>query len=84
MKGIENYDRRRGWRGAITNTISNKNWRERISKYKLDPTLNWKLAEIISLNNEEIKFKVIDKKKSNLNGSLLKKILNGLFEKNPF
>ena len=72
-KGIENYDRRRGWRGAITNTISNKNWRERISKYKLDPTLNWKLAEIISLNNEEIKFKVIDKKKSNLNGSLLKK-----------
>ena len=37
-----------------------------VSKYKLDPTLNWSLAEIISLNNEEIKFKIIGKKKENI------------------
>ena len=34
--------------------------KKRISKYKLDPTLNWNFAEIISLNNEEIKFKIIE------------------------
>ena len=64
-KGIEDYDRRRGWRGPITNKINNKNWEKKIDQYKLDPTLNWELAEIISLNNNEIKFKTI--KKSNKN-----------------
>ena len=32
-----------------------------ISKYKLDPTLNWHCAEIISINNSEITFEIIDK-----------------------
>ena len=72
-KGIENYDRRRGWRGSITNTIKNKNWKKIISRYKLDPTLNWNLAEIISLNNEEISFKIINKK--NFFGTLVYKNL---------
>ncbi len=69
-KGIENYDKRRGWRGPITNKIKNKNWEKKISSYKLDPTLKWHLAEIISVNNEEINFKIIDKKKENFEGIL--------------
>ena len=60
-KGIEDYDRRRGWRGPITNKIKNKNWQKKISNLKLDPTLNWNLAEIISLDNNEIKFQLISK-----------------------
>jgi penicillin-binding protein 1A len=64
-KGIEDYDRRRGWRGPITNKLKNKNWKKIITQYKLDPTLNWHLAEIISLNDSEIKFKIIEKKKEN-------------------
>ena len=62
-KGIEAYDHRQGWRGPITNKIKNQNWLKKISKYKLDPTLNWHFAEITSLNNNEIRFKTIDKKK---------------------
>ena len=27
-KGIEDYDRRRGWRGPISNKIKNKNWKK--------------------------------------------------------
>jgi penicillin-binding protein 1A len=69
-KGIEAYDRRRGWRGSVTNKIKNKNWENAISKYKLDPTLNWFLAEITSLNNEEVRFQIIDKKKENVQGIL--------------
>ena len=70
-KGIEEYDRRRGWRGPITNKIKNKNWENIISQFKLDPTLNWNLAEIVSVNNENIKFKIIDKYKDNINHVLL-------------
>ena len=74
-KGIEDYDRRRGWRGPITNKINNMNWEKKISQYKLDPTLKWRLAEVISFNEEEITFKTIDRKKENINGKLkLKKI----------
>ena len=61
-KGIQEYDKRRGWRGPITNKIKNKNWEKKVAQFKLDPTLNWKLAEIIYLDNESIKFKVIQKK----------------------
>ena len=64
-KGIEQYDKRRGWRGPITNKLKDKNWKNKIDQYKLDPTLNWELAEIVSLNNYEIKFKTINKKKKN-------------------
>ncbi len=62
-KGIEDYDKRHGWRGPITNKIKNKNWKTITEKYKLDPTLNWEYAEIIEINNLEIKFKLLNKKK---------------------
>ena len=32
--GIEQYDRRRGWRGVITNTYKNKNWKKTIKNFK--------------------------------------------------
>ena len=69
-KGIEDYDRRRGWRGPITNKIKNKNWENKISKYKLDPTLNWYLAEVISIENNEIEFKTIEKNKRTFQNKL--------------
>ena len=71
-KGIEDYDRRKGWRGPITNKIRNKNWKVKVSQYKLDPTLNWKLAEIISLDDNYIDFKIINEKK-NFQGKLILK-----------
>ena len=74
-KGIEDYDRRRGWRGSITNKLTNKNWKKIISKYQLDPTLNWHLVEIISLENNEIKFKSIHDSKKNFAGILTYKNL---------
>jgi len=81
-KGIEDYDRRRGWRGPITNKNKNKNWEKKISQYKLDPTLNWHVAEIISLNEGDIGFNIIDKKKENIKGNLLKKNIKWSTPKN--
>ena len=47
---------------AVTNKIKNKNWKSTISQYKLDPTLNWHFAEIISLNDGQINFKILNEK----------------------
>ena len=69
-KGIEDYDRRQGWRGPLTNKIKNKNWKNVISQNKLDPTLNWYFAEIISLNDKEIEFKIVDENKKIITGIL--------------
>ena len=80
-KGIEDYDRRKGWRGAITNKIKNKNWEKTILQYKLDPTLNWEFAEITSLDNSKIQFKIIDKKKE-LKGNLFLKNIKWTVPKN--
>ncbi len=70
-KGIEDFDRRRGWRGPITNKIKNKNWIKTIKRYKLDPTLNWQIAEIISSSNNEIKFKTVNEDKAVVEGVIL-------------
>ncbi len=72
-KGIEDYDRRRGWRGPITNKLKDKNWKKKITQFKLDPTLKWRLAEITSLNDNEIKFNILDNNQNKLEQNLIYK-----------
>ena len=88
-KGIEEYDQRHGWRGPITNKLKDKKWKDKVKKFKLDPTLKWQFAEIIDLNNSEIKFKIINKKENNvfeilrlneLKWSLRKKLISDVYE----
>ncbi|MDC1151916.1 PBP1A family penicillin-binding protein [Pelagibacteraceae bacterium] len=83
-KGIEDYDRRHGWRGPITNKIKDKNWKNKLSKYKLDPTLNWQFAEIKEINNFEIKFNIINSNKKIVEGSLSAKNLKWTLSKKKF
>ena len=90
-KGIEEYDRRHGWRGPIANKLKNKNWENILSQYKLDPTLNWKIAEIQSVNDTEVKFKTFKNKaylsqdgvltKKEINWTLRKKKISQKFRK---
>ena len=58
-KGIEQYDKRQGWRGPITNKMKNKDWKKLVEKYKLDPTLNWKIASINEISDTEIRFDIL-------------------------
>ena len=60
--GIESYDRRHGWRGAILNTKSDPNWSKKLKEKKIDSSLNWSFAEIINVKKEEIVFKILNKK----------------------
>ncbi len=75
--GIEAYDKRHGWRGPITNKFDNPNWRDKIKNLKLDPTLNWKVAEILAVTDNEITFKTL----KNINGNLSFKKLNWITKK---
>ena len=71
-KGIESYDRRHGWRGAITNKIKDPKWEQRIKNFKIDPTLNWDFAEILKISLEGINFKTLSGTKGNINTQKLK------------
>ncbi len=73
-EGIEQYDRRHGWRGPITNKFKFKNWEKKINELKLDPTLNWEIAEIVDLDESQIKFKILKKKKKTIDILKLKNI----------
>ena len=64
--GIEAYDRRHGWRGAITNKIKNPNWEKIIKNLRIDPTLNWKKAEITGINEGGINFETFSGLKGNI------------------
>mgnify|MGYP007000047891 len=43
--GLIAYDRRKGWRGPVTNLKLVEEWHNKLGKkYKLENTINWKLA----------------------------------------
>ena len=75
-KGIEEYDKRHGWRGPITNKIKNSNWKKKLKSFKLDPTLNWEAAEIIEVNKLGLIFKTLTGDKGNLSLKNLKWVLS--------
>ena len=59
--GIEAYDKRKGWRGPITNVFQNKNWKEKIKNIKIDKTLKWEIAQITKVENTFSELKILDK-----------------------
>jgi len=60
-EGLESYDKRHGWRGPITNKIHDKNWINNLSEYKIDKSLNWKIAKVKEVNDFLIKLQTQDK-----------------------
>ena len=53
--GIENYDKRKGWRGPIKNvSLSNNNWKNSI-KNNLEKKIGWKIAKVIEVDYPNIK-----------------------------
>ena len=60
--GIESYDRRHGWRGAILNTKLDTNWKEKLREKKIDTSLKWNFAEITNVSDTEIVFEILNEK----------------------
>ena len=59
-EGLENYDRRHGWRGPITN-LNLVDWQKDIKEFIPDKSLNWKLAKVIDLNQLSLKIEIENK-----------------------
>ena len=75
--GIEAYDKRQGWRGPIANRINDKNWKKKINQYKIDPNLNWQIAELKKIENDYLVYKILNSKKEvKINNNSLKWIVN--------
>ena len=65
--GLIAYDRRKGWRGPISNIDYSKNWYENIEKkFKLEKSLGWEIAIIKEIN----KFSSIIETQNNLKGEI--------------
>ena len=61
-EGLQSYDRRHGWRGAIVNLKDKKNWFEIAKKYSLEKNLGWKLAKVINVEMLEANIEIENKK----------------------
>ena len=48
--GLIAYDKRKGWRGPLANKIYNSEWKKDLEKYKLENSINWKLAIVKKIN----------------------------------
>ena len=48
--GLIAYDKRKGWRGPIANKVYNSEWKKDLEKYKLENSINWKLAIVKKIN----------------------------------
>ena len=61
-QGLEEYDKRHGWRGPITN-LESLNWQNYIEEYVTDESLNWKTAKVIEVNKLIVKIELRNKEK---------------------
>ena len=43
-EGLEEYDKRKGWRGPLINKKITNEWNKNLKKYKLEKTIGWDLA----------------------------------------
>ncbi len=64
-EGLEEYDRRHGWRGPIIN-LKEKEWVKKIKDLKIDKSLNWKIAKIVEVNKLSVKIETEDNEIGNI------------------
>jgi len=58
--GLEEYDKRHGWRGPITN-IKSSDWKKNVKDFIPDKSLDWKLAKVINIHPLKAKIEIENK-----------------------
>ena len=48
--GLIAFDKRKGWRGPVTNKRYSNEWDTNLEKFKLAKSINWKLEIVKKLN----------------------------------
>ena len=59
-EGLEEYDKRHGWRAPIANS-NLKNWEKKFKKFTPDKNLKWELAKVIKVNKLTLKIETQNK-----------------------
>ena len=59
-QGLEDYDKRHGWRGPIAN-LTSEDWKNDVVNLITDKSLNWKIAKVIEVNKLILKIETEDK-----------------------
>ncbi len=59
--GLISYDKRKGWRGSLFNMVYNKNWSNNLEKFKLENSINWKIAIVKKINQFSAEIETEDK-----------------------
>ena len=66
-KGLQEFDKRKGWRGPLLNKKKNKNWKQNLSKLSLEKSLKWELAIVKRIDKFETVIETIDGDKGIIN-----------------
>ncbi|MDB3981981.1 PBP1A family penicillin-binding protein [Candidatus Pelagibacter sp.] len=64
--GLTSYDKRKGWRGVLKNKSFNEDWNNNLDKFKLEKSIDWKLAIVKKIN----KFSTEIETEEKLNGQI--------------
>ena len=83
-EGLSSYDKRKGWRGPLTNIKKyKKNWSKDLVNYKLEKSINWKLAIVKKIDKFSTSVETEDNEKGTIRYndiSWTKKEFNEIFE----
>ena len=65
-QGLISYDQRKGWRGVISNVQYSENWIENLERFKLEKSINWKIAIVKKVDQ----FKAFIETEDKINGTI--------------
>ncbi|MDC1082446.1 PBP1A family penicillin-binding protein [Candidatus Pelagibacter sp.] len=81
--GLESYDKRKGWRGALLTKNDLKDWSKGLEKFRLEKSINWELAIIKTIEKYSVKIETEKKSQGSIlykNISWTKKEFKDLFK----
>ena len=64
--GLQKFDKRKGWRGPLSNIKKHKNWKTDLKSLNLEKSLNWELATVTRID----KFETVIKTQNEDNGTI--------------
>ncbi|RPG95471.1 MAG: penicillin-binding protein 1A [Candidatus Pelagibacter sp. TMED286] len=60
-QGLIDYDKRKGWHGALANKIYGPDWSKGLEKFQLEKSINWKLAIVKTIDKFSATIETQDK-----------------------
>ncbi len=61
--GLQKFDKRKGWRGSLTNIKNNSNWEKEVKRYFLEKSIGWELAIVKRIDKFETVVETLSNKK---------------------